>query len=115
MRRRELWTSFTASAAGALLPWHKAVTQRKDPRERLGTDPEASAGVTPLNREYPLGDLRRYGAVGDGIAEDSMPWQRAIAVGVVIIPPLHSFRIVTPASRQGGLAIQGSGQSSKLL
>lgn len=37
---------------------------------RAQTTAEKLAGVTPVNAAYPPGDVRRYGAVGDGVTND---------------------------------------------
>lgn len=42
------------------------------------TAAELAAGVTPSAYQYPPGDIRRYGAVGDGITNDSVAIQAAI-------------------------------------
>lgn len=45
------------------------------------TDAEGSAGVVPTNYEYPPGDVRRYGAVGDGLTDDSVALNAALSCG----------------------------------
>lgn len=40
---------------------------------------EAAAGVTPTNYQYPPGDLRRYGADLDGVADDAAALTAAVA------------------------------------
>lgn len=37
------------------------------------TAAEAAAGVTPVNYQYPQGDIRRYGPVLDGVTDDTAP------------------------------------------
>lgn len=44
------------------------------------TTAEISAGVTPANYAFPPGDVRRYGAHGDGVSNDTTPIQYAIQV-----------------------------------
>lgn len=47
------------------------------------TAAETAALVTPANYAYPPGDARRYGVVGDGIADDRLAIQNAIKVAQV--------------------------------
>ena len=45
------------------------------------TAAEISAGVTPTNYGYPFGHVHRYGAVGNGVTDDSVAIQTAVASG----------------------------------
>jgi hypothetical protein len=47
------------------------------------TAAEIATGVIPTDYAYPPGDVRRYGAVGDGVADDSMAIQSAINVAQI--------------------------------
>lgn len=47
---------------------------------RIRTPAEISAGVTPVNYAYEPGDVRRYGAVGDGTTDDTTAVQTAITL-----------------------------------
>lgn len=51
------------------------------------TLPEIAAGVTPVNYAYPPYDVRRYGAVGDGVTNDSPAFNLAGTIGVPIFVP----------------------------
>lgn len=44
------------------------------------TTAEISAGVTPTNYQYEPGDVRRYGAVGDGVTDDTTAIQNALSI-----------------------------------
>lgn len=44
------------------------------------TSAEVSAGVTPTDYSYPPGDVRRYGAVGDGATNDTAAINAALSV-----------------------------------
>jgi hypothetical protein len=50
---------------------------------RRRTPAEVTAGVTPVNYAYAPGDVRRYGAKGDGTSDDSAPIQTAVTVMAV--------------------------------
>jgi hypothetical protein len=51
------------------------------------TAAEIAAGITPTDYAYPEGNVKRYGAVGDGVTDDSDAIQRAIDVlGSVVFP-----------------------------
>lgn len=49
------------------------------------TAAEIAAGVTPTDTSYPAGDVRRYGAVGDGVADDTA----AITAALLVIQSVH--------------------------
>jgi hypothetical protein len=118
-------TSLTADSAGLLAKWYLNPNAAADYRYTLETSAgsvyytednisrlpasqsdigaalyprtsaEQSAGVTPTNYAYEPGDVRRYGAVGDGTTDDTAAIQNAInAVGVsgeVIFPAIGTF------------------------
>lgn len=55
------------------------------------TKEEKLAGITPINPAYPPSDVRRYGAVGDGVTDDTAACQAALDVagingGVIRFP-----------------------------
>lgn len=56
------------------------------------TSAEIAASVTPVNYAYQPGDVRRYGAVGNGVTSDTAAFQAAINVArysglTVLVPP----------------------------
>ena len=82
---------------------------------RPQTDAESAQSITPMNKAYEEGDLRRYGGVGDGSTDDSAAWQAAVTLGKVVIPKGFSFKIVTGAMKSGAVTVVGHGRSSKLI
>lgn len=52
---------------------------------KVRTASEIAAGVTPTNYAYPPGDVRRYGAVGDGSHDDTPNFTTAASVGTVYV------------------------------
>lgn len=51
----------------------------------LRTAAETTAGVTPSDVSYPEGDVRRYGATGDGTTNDRAAFVTADSIGVEVI------------------------------
>lgn len=51
------------------------------------TDEEKTASVTPTNYRYPAGDVRRYGALGDGSTDDRLAFVAAFASSAIVYIP----------------------------
>lgn len=73
------------------------------------TSQEGTAGVTPSNYAYEPGDVRRYGAVGDGSTDDATAFSNAFAVaavgGVEIkVPATTTYYKITSAITQATLS-----------
>ena len=78
--------------------------------ERTAT--EIAAGVTPTNYYYPPGNVYRYGAVGNGVADDSTAIQNAVLstpAGDTLIFPNGTFKLTTGITRSTPIKIVGSG------
>lgn len=58
------------------------------------TAAEIAAGVTPTNFAYEPGDVRRYGAVGDGAVDDTSAIQSALNVGKTVLLYDGNYRCV---------------------
>lgn len=85
------------------------------------TDAELKAGAPIVRFEVPVGSVARYGAFGNGVADDSAAIEAAIAVargsggGIVRVPP-GTYRIARPILDRGGLApVTLEGEEATLL
>lgn len=80
---------------------------------------EISADVTPSNYAYPPVDVRRYGAVGDGVASDSAAFAAAMSVaaqgGGNVFVPAGSYRIKSELAFPDNYMVIGEGKKSRLL
>ncbi|MDB6046113.1 MAG: hypothetical protein JWM63_4664 [Gammaproteobacteria bacterium] len=115
MRRRDVPKALLASATQSALVAQRAEAETCKQPCHPRTHAEVIAGVTPTHQGYIEGDLRRYGAKGDGTTDDSVAWQAAVNVGIARIAKGFTFRILTGAARTGRILVYGEGQSSKLL
>jgi hypothetical protein len=89
------------AAAGSAAAAGPAVT----PRER-------AAAVTVTNPEYNPGDVRRYGARGDGVADDSAAWRAALSTGHRVLGGsadlTYSLDSEVPVTRATAIDLQGA-------
>jgi len=82
---------------------------------------ESRAGVKPKRPNYPFGDPRRYGAVGDGKADDTQALIDAIAVAgtsqAAVVLPRGIYRYTSPLRLTHNVLIVGQGANfgSRLL
>ena len=111
MRRRDLSRAILAAAAGPVLGPSRALAGPAP--SDSPTRAEHEAGVAPLDTRYAPGDVRRYGARGDGRTDDAPAFQAAIdvarrpnpgtvyapagAAGTVSIPPPDVFYLLASA------------------
>jgi hypothetical protein len=130
MRRRDLSKALLASAAGPLLVSDRASAVAAPTEGR--TAAEIEAAVDPVDARYAPGDVRRYGAKGDGVSDDTHAFQLAIDVarrpnhgpylapsgagaGVVKIPAADAFYLLagpldctfTATANPRGILFQG--------
>jgi hypothetical protein len=88
--------------------------QAKNVRGWPITAAETAATVTPTAYQYPPGDVRRYGATGDGSTDDSAALQNAIdacegAEYPLVFEPNTSYAIATRLLTTGDIVIEGNG------
>jgi len=86
------------------------------------TTAESAAGVTPTLYQYPPGDVRRYGAVGDGTTNCTTAIQSAINVAIAgdrrvyLTPAASEYLITSPLTITASVSILGAGQrASRIL
>ena len=101
MRRRDLSKVILASAAGSMLS--TATRAADNTVHEARTRAEAEAGVSPSDTRYAPGDVRRYGARGDGLTNDAPAFQAAIDVarrpnsGTAYAPQGSAGTVLVPA------------------
>ena len=124
MHRRDVSRALLASVAGsaALLP------RQADAQATCGepcyprTRAEMDAQITPVSLQYVPGDVRRYGARGDGSTNDSPAIQQAIDASTygsqkrIYIPAtLPGYRISSTINVSGAVSICGDSKFNTLL
>lgn len=94
------------------------------------TQAEVRAGIVPSNYSYPEGNVKRYGAAGDGVADDTVAIQTAIDIlndwsrystnigksdgstpdftrGGIVTFPRGIYRVTAPILLAPGIALEG--------
>jgi hypothetical protein len=83
------------------------------------TAAEISAGVTPSNYAFPAGNVRRYGATGNGSTDDTAAFTAAMSVSAVskqdVTVPAGSYRITSELGFPDQYVIRGVGRGSRIL
>ena len=88
------------------------------------TTAEIAAGVTPANYAYAANNVRRYGATGDRVTDDTAAFNAAIAVAAqskeLYIPPLQAgyyYKITSPLTftNHSSTVIRGQGIQSLIV
>lgn len=82
---------------------------------------EIAAVVTPTNYAYPVCDVRRYGAVGDGSTDDTSAFSNALLAaaqidGEVFVPAKNAYYKITSAlTVPSGITVRGEGYGSRVV
>lgn len=81
------------------------------------TAAEISAGITPTSYSYEPGDVRRYGAVGDGVTDDTAAISAAASTGLPITMPYGTFLVSSPVTISSSITGSGAddGQTTIVL
>lgn len=121
--RRGLWARWADSSTAPLEPAELLASGTALSQSIIGglyrpqTTAESAAGVTPTNYFYDVGDVRRYGAVGDNSTDCTAAFQAAIDVasqgtGAFVFVPQGTFRVTDTLEIAAGKnpSIQGSGK-----
>lgn len=76
------------------------------------TASETRAGVTPADENYPVGDVRRYGAAGDGRTDDSAAIQRAVNASQTVHFPAGNYLCRKKIDLRSGSSLIGDGSAT---
>jgi hypothetical protein len=124
MDRRDMSKVLLGSALGVAMTSNTANAQTCTPPCFARTQPEVTASVTPTDYSYPSGDVRRYGAVGDGdsgkASANSTAIQKAVSVaraagGGYVYIPAGTFCVDAPILVYERVSIVGDGKNSTIL
>ncbi len=97
MHRRDISKILAGTLAGAALVPQTGNAQTCSMPCFPQTQSEASAGITPVNTSYKPGDVRRYGATGNGVTDDRNAIQNAFDSGAnEVFFPAGEFGIGSP-------------------
>lgn len=76
---------------------------------------EINAGVTPSHKQYIWGDVRRYGALGDGTTDDYAAINQAISTGHPVRLEAKTYKISQSLLLLTGTKIQGDSAYTSIL
>lgn len=79
------------------------------------TAAELAAAVTPSDYSYRPGDVRRYGAVGDGVTDDTAAIQSAVDSNSLVSIPAGSYLISSSITITDDVSIIGHGRNSEIV
>jgi hypothetical protein len=102
-------------SSGATTLWTEDYYQAPGLTSLLRTAQEVAASVTPSDYSYVPGDLRRYGAVGDGATDDTTAWTNAIATGHRILGggPQYTYKVTGTMTLSGSFVCDLQGATVK--
>lgn len=79
---------------------------------RAASASETSTGVTPPDVNYPVGDVRRYGATGDGRTDDAAAIQRAVNASKTVHFPAGNYLVRKKIDLRPGSSLVGDGSAT---
>jgi hypothetical protein len=115
MQRRDISKALFLSAAGSTLVSQQAQAQTCTPACYPRTASEIAGTVTPTNYEYPPGNVKRYGAVGDGIANDRVAIQNALNVNEETFLPSGTYKVNSGLTMRSRTRIIGANKGNAQL
>jgi len=81
MLRRHIVAAIVASSGGSLVSEQSRSAERAA-SSSAQTAAERAAGIIPSNYDHAPGVVERYGATGDGLADDTAAWKAALSLGI---------------------------------
>lgn len=82
-------------------------TNANTPNYWATTTAETNASATISNTSYKPGDVIRYGAVGDGVTDDTTAIQDAVSSNSLVIVPAGTYRTTSAITVPDGVTIVG--------
>jgi len=79
------------------------------------TQPEINAAVTPTALWYPPGDIRRYGAIGDGVTVNDTFIANALLVGQPVYFPAGTYLCNSSKTPIAGQKLYGDGMGKTII
>lgn len=76
------------------------------------TPDEMNGGVTPVSLQFPVGNVRRYGATGDGVTDDSASIQAAVNASLTVHFPAGNYLVRRKVDLRSGSSLNGDGAAT---
>jgi hypothetical protein len=118
MQRRDISGFLFGSVAGSMILPSAVSAQTCTPP--CYAPIAAETGISPILSQYPPLDVRRYGAILDGVANDTTPLLKAITVasqlgGAEIFIPLGILRLTASVALPARVSLRGEGRMASRI